>query len=289
VPEKDKFLTVLLETVKELHFLIKNQYPRIQKMWELHWTALAVDLPAISTMEINSLSFTSDITYRIEVLRTLQFAMKDAYFLIKLIVDSIFQIYIGKSLISEDFSECDIVPASFLISERLIGSLLQFIMFDQSEIPMGYLVIAKNKAMMKIKPLSSKRIASVMEKSNFSTNEDEIHTIMKKMHDYEYVDLNIDDTSKEIAYKFNKDFELTPEGNLLYKKKILPVIEWTIGMWRSLYNIRSLDITIPKDYFHSEYLQESVSRAATQGFATAYNVIENIANYYSLMLKETLK
>ncbi len=72
-------------------------------------------------------------------------------------------------------------------------------------------------------------------------------------------------------------------------KKVRPLLDWAIEMWRSLFNIRSLNIVVPEVYPMQEFLIETLKRASTQGFANAVNVIENIANYYQHCLDQGLE
>ena len=108
---------------------------------------------------------------------------------------------------------------------------------------------------------------------------------MNDMIELGYVSSEIKPDSGENIYKFVKDFSLSENGQKIFNKKIKPLLEWTIALWRSLFNIRSLDTPIPIDYPHREFLEETVKRAATQGFLSAYNVMENIADYYELINK----
>ena len=281
----DNFLKTLLEIIREKSSIIKSQIPRLQKLWFQFWGNDQFELKTIRSVVFIEEKFITDLNYRIEVVRNLQYAMNDGFFVIKSIIEPIFNIYFNSEFISKDFAIDDIVAVKLIISEILVGSLLQFIVLDKKSIPIHYIIVAKNKALMKLKALSIDRIVIDMEKNGFEVSHDFVKSIMNDMIELGYVSSEIEPDSGEIVYKFVKDFSLSETGQKIFNKKIKPLLEWTIALWRSLFNIRSLDTPIPIDYPHREFLEETVKRAATQGFLSAYNVMENIADYYELINK----
>jgi len=288
-PTIDNFLRTLLEVVKEKSSNIKAQIPRLHKLWMKFWGNNQIELKTIRPVVVDDERFLSDLKYRIEVVRNLQHAMNDGFFVVKSIIDSIFNNYIDSDLISEDFTNDDLVAAKLIISDILVGSLLQFIVIDKSTIPIPYIIIAKNKAMMKIKALSINRIVDDLKKNGFEVSNEYVSSVLNNMIEFGYVSSENIIDSGEIVYKFVKDFTLTEAGQRKFDKKIKPLLEWTIALWRSLFNIRSLDTPIPHDYPHRAFLEETVKRAATQGFLSAHNVMENIVNYYEIIIENNLK
>ncbi len=288
-PPIDNFLRNLLEVVKEKYSYIKVQMPRLHKLWIQFGGNTQIELKTIKPVVVDDIRFLSDLKYRIEVVRNLQNAMNDGFFVVKSIIESIFNNYIDSDLISEDFTNTDLVAVKLMISDMLVGSLLQFIVIDKSSIPIPYIIIAKNKALMKIKALSIERIVDDLKKNGFEVSNEYVSSVLNDMIELGYVtDEKIID-SGEIVYKFVKDFSLTEVGQRKFDKKIKPLLEWTIALWRSLFNIRSLDTPIPKNYPNLGFLEETVKRAATQGYLSAYNVMENIANYYEIIIKNNLE
>lgn len=254
--------------------------PRLMNLLQLYWGKLNVQIPDIRRTPLDKVRFMQDLPYRIECIRNLQYAMNDGYFVIKALVDALFNVYINENLISEDFNDLDAIPVSFLISEQFVGSLLQFIVVDKTPIPMGFIIIAKNKMIMKLKGRSASQIKEDLEKNGFSASNDEINNVLHQLLELGYINAIPSSDPSDPVYKFIKEFTLTTEGQALFQKKVKPLIEWAVELWRSLYNIRSIDTIIPETYPFREFLMETVKRAATQGFATAVNVIENIGNYY---------
>ncbi len=289
-PPIDNFLRTLLEVVKEKSSNIKAQIPRLHKLWVQFWGETQIELKTIRSVVVDDKRFISDLKYRIEVVKNLQHAMNDGFFVVKSIVESIFNNYIDSDLISEDFSNTDLVAAKLMISDILVGSLLQFIVLEKSSIPIPFIIIAKNKALMKIKALSVSRIVNDLKKNGFEVSNEYVSSVLNDMIELGYISSQKVIDSDEIVYKFVKDFSLSEAGQRTFNQKIKPLLEWTIAIWRSLFNIRSLDTPIPQNnYPHHEFLEETVKRAATQGFTSAHNVMENIANYYEIIIEKNLK
>ncbi len=288
-PSIDNFLRALHDVVKNKSSVIRVQIPRLQKLWLQFWGETQVELKIIKPIVVDDEQFISDLKYRTEVVRNLQHSMNDGFFVVKSIIEPIFNIYIDSDLISEDFADEDLVSAKLIISDLIVGSLLQFIVLDKSSIPIPYIIIAKNKALMKVKALSISRIVDDLKKNGFEVSDGYVSSVLHDMIELGYVSSEKSIDSSEIEYKFVKDFSLSAEGQKKFDQKIKPLLEWAIALWRCLFNIRSLDTPIPNDYPHRNFLEETVKRAATQGFLSAHNVMENIANYYEIIIEKKLK
>ncbi|UYP45216.1 hypothetical protein NEF87_001501 [Candidatus Lokiarchaeum ossiferum] len=284
----DKFLKVLLETVLEQFSTIKTQLFRLQSILNTNWPNFNPSLLKIKNMKVDPTDFLENLSYRIQVLQTLHQAMNDTLIVIKTLIDNFYEHYLFPEQMRVDFPESDFFSVVFLTNEILIGSLLQYFMLDLTNVPMGYIVVAKNKELMKIKPLSAERIRRNMNRSNFDVSIDEIHSILSILIAHNYVEQCGGSDSPEMLYRFIKDFTLSGNSEVIFNKKIRNLIEWIIGIWRSLYNLRSLDMPIPENYACCEFLEETVSRAATQGYLNASNVIENIIGYYQMLENEKL-
>jgi len=289
-PPVDNFLRNLLQVVKEKSSNIKAQIPRLHKLWVQFWgDNTQIELKTIRPVVVNDNRFISDLKYRITVVRNLEYALNDGYFVVKLIVESVFNSYIDSDLMSEDFINDDLVAAKLMISDILVGSLLQFIVLEKSSIPIPYIIIAKNKALMKIKALSIDRIVNDLKKNGFEVSNEYVSSVLNDMIELGYVSSENDIDTGQIVFKFVKDFSLSVDGQRKFDNKIKPLLEWTISIWRSLFNIRSLDTPIPNDYLNRNFLEETVKRAATQGFLSAHNVMGNIAKYYENILENNLE
>lgn len=282
----DKFSQVLLETVLEQFSTIKTQQFRLHSILKDYWPSFDCSQVKITYMKVNSIKFIENLGYRIKVLSALLDAMNNTLKVVKTLIDNLYGHYLFPQQLGLDFPENDFLPVVFLTNELLIGSLIQYFMLDLTPVPIGYIVIAKNKDLMKITPLSAERIRRNMKHSGLDVSFDEIYSILSTMITHNYVEQCGTSDSSEILYRFLNDFTLSAKSEQLFQKKIRNLIEWIIGIWRSLYNIRSLDMPIPENYLHRDFLVETVSRAATQGYLNASNVIENIVGYYQLLENE---
>jgi hypothetical protein len=285
---KDLFLPTLWDIISEQSTTIKTQMPRLKHLWQTFWAALTMNLPDIRIIQLDKKRFFSEIPYRLECIRTLEYAMTDGFYVIKAIIDALFHQYIDSDLIQDDFGEQDAIPVSFLISENLVGSLLQFIVLDKTPIPIGFLLIAKNKSIMKLKGRTASQLLDDLHKNGFQSTLDEISNVLLEMQSLGYLAGEMDIELNEIRYKFIKDFTVSAPNEKKYQSKIKPLLEWAVELWRSLYNIRAIDTIIPDTYPYPEFLRETVARAATQGYMSAQNVIENIGNYYKMILEQKL-
>ena len=94
-----------------------------------------------------------------------------------------------------------------------------------------------------------------------------------------YIDENTE------KYKLEKDITLTPEAETVFNEKFKLFIEKAMGLYRTMFDIRTLDTKIPENYPLRSYLAETVKHAATQGYTNAVQVIYYIIQYYIKIIK----
>lgn len=234
--------------------------------------------------------------YKIEVLKALEVSLIDGYYAIKDVVTTLYRQYFNDSKqFKEDFVEADRIPVVFKTADVLIGSLLQFLTTERDLIPLVYLVAAKNRSILRLKERSDAKILNNLRSNGFEKKLSDIHNVMDQLESLGFVSKrrltdeekgNSDANGGQYAYTWNKgnDFSLTEAGEKQFRKKILPIVEWCIGLWRTMYNIRELDVIIPQSYKWRNYLEQTVRKAATQGFMTTYWVIKNIRKYYEMLV-----
>jgi hypothetical protein len=284
IQRKDFFLSTLWEILNEQNTTIKTQFSRLQKMWDDNWPQLPIKFPEVRRISLDMDLFHSSLPNRLECVRTLQYAMTDTYFVIKSVVTSIFKDYLGSGFVKNEFVDEDLFALKYLIGEILVGSLLQFIAMEPDLVALDIIIVAKNKAILKLKGRNLTQIHQDLEKNGIHTSPELIHGLMEQLAEHGYLTITNDEIAQVPFYRFTKDFQLSGGGMKVFLQKIKPILEWTVEIWRSLYNIRSIDTVIPDDYPYRDFLVETVKRAATQGYLTAYNVMENIGNYYQLCL-----
>jgi hypothetical protein len=107
----------------------------------------------------------------------------------------------------------------------------------------------------------------------------DVRSTFAELAEKDLVEVDRSDPNLEV-YSNMRDFQLSSEGEESFAEKVNPILEWGIQMWQSFYNMRELDVKIPEEYQWADHLASITSRAATQGFTTAYFVIKNVANYF---------
>ncbi|MHA1727685.1 MAG: hypothetical protein ACTSWY_03020 [Promethearchaeota archaeon] len=252
----------------------------------------------------NKLRFFENDDYKIKILHEFEISVVDGYYCIKSIVSTLFNNYFTNSeLFLKDVDENDRIPMIYMAADTLIGSLLQFLSTEKEIVNIKYLVVVKNKSMLKLKGMFGGEILNNLRASGFKSDLEKIQKIMGELVELGYVEMrnvskNVLKIGKEMEktgkkgqffYKWIKNFELSPEGQNFYKKNIHQVIVWAVQLWRSLYNIRELDVVIPEKYKFRTFLEKTVAKAATQGFMSSYWVVKNLQKYYKLVIEDDLK
>ena len=283
----DKFLDTLLEVVSTQQSFIKSQSFRLDTLWKSHWVSFGA-IPTLTPFQLDPHKFRMELSYRIEILRKLQEAMETGFLLLEAIMEVLFQQYFSSELIKTEFSSEDLIPLSLKVNDMLVGSLLQFMQDARVSIPIGFIAIAKYKTLMALVPLPVSRMVEEMSNEGFACDSDTIDATMKYLADLGYVKIHsdLDQQEQEHTYRFVKEFQLSPRGENTFIQEIKPLLDWMVGMWQSLYNVRSLDTPIPEDYPYRDELASIVSQAATQGCRASHAVIQNIGNYYETLLNQ---
>ncbi|MBD3352599.1 MAG: hypothetical protein GF364_14015 [Candidatus Lokiarchaeota archaeon] len=295
----DVFLNTLWEVLEKEASLIKTQMPRFNKLWTAYFKEFKLNPHQIRKFLPDNKKFFGSNKYKVAILKRLEASLIDAYYTIKDVVLTIFKGYFPNSnKFLSDIDEEDRIPIMFKSAEVLIGSLLQFLSTEKDIISIKYLVIAKNKSMLRLKGRTDQKLLEKLRSSGFESDINTINKIMTEISDLNYVEkrkITEEEQAKGLEgnffYKWNKekDFTLSNSADKIYHSRILPVIEWCIGIWRSMYNIRELDVEILDSYKWKAYLEKTVKKAATQGFMTCYWVIKNIRKYYEMLVKDELK
>jgi hypothetical protein len=87
---------------------------------------------------------------------------------------------------------------------------------------------------------------------------------------------------KSIYYEIMKELKLSKEGEEKYNMLLRPLIDWPTGIWRSLYNIRELNVTVSNTKGEKiEALNKILETAATQGYVASHQVFDKLINYYN--------
>lgn len=290
--EKDLFTKTLWMIIKRESSLVNTHYVFFEELWEFSFKDIKLDPHTMRRFKAEERKFNESTQGKIELLTDLETALIDGYYLIKDVVSTIFNVYFHESRqFNRDFKRTDRDPVRYMTAEKFIGSLLQFISGEQGLIDKKYIVVALNKPMMKLKGLSDTKIIQKLESNGFKISKAELQNIMYELEDHGVVEkhrIRKDDEEKygigTFFYKWIMDFDLPKESKTLYNKKILKLVDWSIQLWRSLYNIRELHLEVPPDYPNRDFLVATLQKAAIQGFKSSWWVIKNIKKYYEMQL-----
>ncbi|MHA1110197.1 MAG: hypothetical protein ACTSRE_03805 [Promethearchaeota archaeon] len=290
--EKDLFTKTLWEIIKRESSLVNTHYVFFEEYWEASFKGLKSDPHTMRRFKVTESKFNESTQGKIELLTGLETALIDGYYLIKDIVSTIFNNYFRSSReFAKDFKRMDRDPIRYMTAEKFIGSLLQFISGEQDLIDRKYIVVALNKSMMKLKGLSDTKIIKKLESNGFIISKHQLQIVMYDLEDHGVIEKHrIRKKDEEIYgpgtyfYKWIMDFDLPPDSKKLYNKKIAKLVDWSIQLWRSLYNIRELHLEVPSDYPNRDFLVATLQKAAIQGFKSTWWVIKNIKKYYEMQL-----
>lgn len=295
-PTNDIFLKTLWEILDKESNYVKTQVPRFNKLWGQFLIEIEPEPHQIHQLVISKQAFDESIQNKIQYLKDLEVTLIDGYYAVKSVVSTFFTKYFQNSpKFLTDFKEEDRESVIFLTAEILIGSLLQFLTTEKEILPLKYIVIALNKSLLKLKGLTDEKILEKLRSNGFESSIETIHQLMDDLIKRGYIEksaLTEEDKLKgkegQFFYKWNqnKDFTLSPETNIVFKGKIVPILEWAIELWRTMFNLRELNVDILDSYKWKTFLEKTVKKSATQGFMTAYWVIKNIRKYYEMVLED---
>ncbi len=289
---EDLFTKTLWTIIKRESSLVNTHYVFFEELWEASFKEINPNPHTMRRFKVSRNQFNDSIKGKIELLSSLEIALIDGYYLIKDIVSTLFNNYFRSSRqFARDFHRKVRDPIRYMTAEKFIGSLLQFISGEQDLIDKKYIVVALNKSMMKLKGLSDTKIIKKLESNGFIISKHQLQIVMYDLEDHGVIEKHrIRKKDEEIYgpgtyfYKWIMDFNLPLESKKLYNKKIAKLVDWSIQLWRSLYNIRELHLEVPSDYPNRDFLVKTLQKAAIQGFKSTWWVIKNIKKYYEMQL-----
>lgn len=295
--EGDLFLSTLWKIIKKDKTFIQSQMPRFTKLWGQHLAEIEPAPHTIREIPVSEEDFFESDQKKLIILRKLEISLVDGYYAVKSVVETLFRKYFQDSeLFLSKFKEIDRIPAKNIAAEALLGALLQFVNSEPELVPLKYLIVAKNRSMLKLKGLTDKKLLLNVKPGGSELDRDKINDVMAELVLLGYVERTAVKTNgaqnlegARYFYKWKKDFKLSSEGEIFYNSFINPIIAWTVQLWRSLYNIRELDVVIPENYKFRNFLTKTVATASTQGFKSSYSVIKNIQKYYELVIEDSKK
>ena len=286
VTEKE-FEEKLYEVVSKLSSIGNSQTYRFKTKWDNYLGSLGKP-HLVRTINVEKKKFLYNIEYRIIVLKNLEQALADGFYTIKTLLQILYKTYFNDSeQLKRDFSVSDQKILKYMVAKEILGNLIQYNRLDHESVPLKYNIIARNYVMMKLREVDDLQILSNLKKLNINNVElGDLRNIMKEIEKDGII--TIVEKDKNYIYKVKKELELSKKGKENYMKHLEALILWPTQFWRSMYNIRELNVTPDNECENRDFLQKVLSKSATQGFSPAYYVFQNLIKYYE-KIKEDFK
>lgn len=282
--DNDEFLRRLYGVVKKLTVISNTQGQRFKKEWYQYLGQVNPKPHLIRTIEVNKEKFFNDINYRISVLNDIRLAFEDTFHSIKSLLHTLYHIYFNdSSLFKKDFSEEDQNILKYLVAVKILGDLVQYNKMDHETVPLKYNILARNYTMLKLTEQKTMDILERMKKVNIKLTKSEVETLLDEIIQDGFI---IKKKKNNLNYySLAKELELSDEGKIKYNQSLRSIIEWPTGIWRSLFNVRELNLTIADDKKRADILNKILSKAAIQGYAASHYVFSNLIKYYESLKK----
>ncbi len=278
------FLDKLYEVVYKLSSIAKSQTYRFKSKWDAYFSTFN-EPHLVRPIVLEKNQFLANIEYRINTLKNVEQSLIDGFYTIKTLLQTLYGVYFNDSdLFKRDFSEDDQITLKYLTAKEILGNLIQYNRLDHKTIPLKYNVIARNYVMMKLGDVNATEILNNLRKLNInSVSLEGLHHIMGEIERDGIV--SIVKRDDDIIYKIKKELELSKKGKITYLNTIEALVSWPTQFWRSMYNIRELNVTVT-GCANEDFLQKVLSKSATQGFTPAHYVFKNLIIYYQKVRDE---
>ncbi len=276
----------LLEVLKKLASIANAQSARFKFKWEEYLNPIN-DKPSLIRkipQPINEERFCSSADYRIEILKIIENALVDGYYLIKNLVSTLYNQYFNNSaLLQQDFITKDQITLKYLVAKEILGNLIQYNKMDPDTVPLKYNIIARNYLIIKLQGINLEEIMDNLKKLNRVVSKEDLIKAMEEIQEDGL--LNIEKKDDTLFYTLKEPLKLSEEGEYNYNLKLRALVEFPTQFYRSFYNIRELNVTPSNEMKYKDFLMQVLSKAAIQGFPSTHYVIKHLIIYYE-KLKE---
>lgn len=289
--QSKNFKDILWKLMEKEAHIIKTQKFRLREILVLHWNSYDFGLPEIKDFLPNKTSFYTKLSSRVEILKDLNEAFVQILNILIRITEILLIYYPDSEDFNNSFSFENNRVIAYKMTEDLLGSVLPLLNYLQNPIYVDMLIVGLYKSRLKVTGMTAEEIQSNLKSYNLQISSEAVIEIMN----------NLVETSKWIRFErkispdnsiiwmISAEEPLSDEISKHYSKHILPLINWVVSTWRSLYNIRELYVPIPDNISHADMLRKAIAAAAQQGFTAASNVVQNLANYYQFLLDQAKK
>lgn len=285
VTEKE-FVEKLYEVVYKLSSIGSSQNYRFKTKWDEYLGSFGKP-HLVRPINLEKSKFINDLDYRISVLKTVEQALVDGFYTIKTLLQVLYNSYFNDSeLFKSDFSKEDQTILKYFVAKEILGNLIQYNRLDNESVPIKYNIIARNYVMMKLREINDEEVYHNILKLNIKTVEpSKLNSIMEEIEKDGII--NIVQKDNHPVYKVKSNLELSKEGKERYRDNLETLTSWPTQFWRSMYNVRELNVTPDDRCKHKDFLQKVLSKSATQGFSPAHYVFQNLVKYYEKIKQES--
>ncbi|MFX1276711.1 MAG: hypothetical protein ACFFBP_03125 [Promethearchaeota archaeon] len=279
------FLEKLYEVVYKLSSIGKSQNYRFKTKWDAYLSEFGKP-HLVRPIKLEKDKFLDDIEFRINVLKNVEQSLVDGFYSIKTLLQTLYHSYFNDSeQLKRDYSVDDQLILKYMVAKEILGNLIQYNRLDHETVPLKYNIIARNYVMMKLREIDDTEILSNLKKLNINEIKvTELHDLMKQIEKDGIINITKKDGGN--IYKVKKELELSKEGKSKFLNTLEALVSWPTQFWRSMYNIRELNVTIT-GCKHDDFLQKVLSKSATQGFSPAHYVFKNLITYYEKIRDES--
>jgi len=284
VSEKE-FLKKLLDVVAKLASIAKAQGSRYEKMWDDHLKEFNDNPHKVRQFPLIEENFLKDIDYRIKILKIVEASQADGFYAIKSILETLYNSYFNSDLFKNKFSSEDQKMIEYMVAREILGNLIQYNKMDHDTVPLKYNIMARNYLLIKLKGQMDVEILDNMKKLNIDINLADLNKVMDDI----VADglINKEKQGENYFYRLEKELNLSQEGEKQFNQGGLrAIIQWPTQFWRSFYNLREINVTVDESVKHRDFLHQTLSKSAIQGFGPTNFVIKNLVKYYE-KIKET--
>jgi hypothetical protein len=248
-------------------------------MWDDHLKEFSDTPHKVRQIPLIEDNFLKDVDYRINLLKIVEASQVDGFYAIKSILETIYNSYFNSDLFKNKFSSEDQIMIEYMVAREILGNLIQYNKMDHETVPLKYNIMARNYLLIKLKGQVDVDILENMKKLNIDIILADLHKVMDDI----IADglINKEKQGDNYFYKLEKELKLSEEGDKQFNISGLnSIIHWPTQFWRSFYNLRELNITVDEDVKYRDFLHQTLSKSATQGFGPTNFVIKNLVKYY---------
>ncbi len=273
------FLQKLYDVVYKLSGIAKTQSFRFKKEWEINFASLNQTPPLIRQFPVIKEKFLNDINYRIEILDTVRLSFEDGFNSIRFLLDILYNHYFKDSVeFKKNFNEEEQLILKYLTAKEILGNLIQYNQLDHETVPIKYNILARNYMAIQLKGQKDVDILENIKKIKIKIDLRNLKKILNEIVEDGF--LNKTWRGRYFFYELKSELTLSEDAMLVYNQTIRPLIKWPTLFWESYYNVRELNVTVNEGVINSEFLNNVLLKAATQGYIASHYVFKNLVKYY---------